>query len=208
MLTIGDRIKYFRKRRGLTQAQLAEVTGIHPVSIRKYETNKMQPQLAQIEKIADALCLNTSAITGSYSEIIKLETVGNLMSLLIMWHKSGILTLQGERGEDNRLKPASVHLVPNPALNKYFSLTTEGKNNEAIPLDDLILKLQPDIDLEKILRWESLYNGFHRMSTQYHDSTDENILTALNELHTDLTLIEMELQSLTTPLALLRSSQQ
>ena len=59
MLTIGDRIKYFRKRRGLTQAQLAECTGIHPVSIRKYETNKMQPQLSQIEKIADALCLST-----------------------------------------------------------------------------------------------------------------------------------------------------
>ena len=40
MLTVGDKIKYFRKQRGMTQAQLAELTGIHPVSIRKYEINK------------------------------------------------------------------------------------------------------------------------------------------------------------------------
>ena len=33
MLTVGDKIKYFRKQRGMTQAQLAELTGIHPVSI-------------------------------------------------------------------------------------------------------------------------------------------------------------------------------
>ena len=30
MLTVGDKIKYFRKQRGMTQAQLAELTGIHP----------------------------------------------------------------------------------------------------------------------------------------------------------------------------------
>ena len=52
MLTVGDKIKYFRKQRGMTQAQLAELTGIHPVSIRKYEINKMQPQSQQIERIA------------------------------------------------------------------------------------------------------------------------------------------------------------
>ena len=32
----------------MTQSQLAERTGIHPVSIRKYETNKTIPQPEQI----------------------------------------------------------------------------------------------------------------------------------------------------------------
>ena len=51
-MTIGEKIKYCRKQIGITQDKLAELTGIHPVSIRKYETNKMQPQPPQLEKIA------------------------------------------------------------------------------------------------------------------------------------------------------------
>ena len=43
-MTIGKKIKYLREHRGMTQAELAEATGIHPVSIRKYETDKMTPQ--------------------------------------------------------------------------------------------------------------------------------------------------------------------
>ena len=44
IMTIGEKIKYFRTRIGITQAKLAELSGIHPVSIRKYETNEMVPQ--------------------------------------------------------------------------------------------------------------------------------------------------------------------
>lgn len=208
MLTIGDRIKYFRKRRGLTQAQLAEVTGIHPVSIRKYETNKMQPQLTQIEKIADALCISASAISGSYSEVTKLETVGNLMGLLIMWHKSGILTLQGERGENNKIIASTAHLVPNPALQNYFSIMLQGENKEAIPMDALIIKLRFNSVLDDLIRWENLYNGFHALAAQHRDSKDEHVLTTMNEIYANLTIIEMELQSLTTPLDWMHSSLQ
>lgn len=39
-MDIGERIKFCRKHRGMTQDRLAEETGIHPVSIRKYETGK------------------------------------------------------------------------------------------------------------------------------------------------------------------------
>ena len=55
-MTIGEKIKYCRKQIGITQDKLAELTGIHPVSIRKYETNKMQPQPPQLEKIAALFC--------------------------------------------------------------------------------------------------------------------------------------------------------
>ncbi|WP_416366602.1 helix-turn-helix domain-containing protein [Muricomes intestini] len=34
-------MKYCRKQIGITQDRLAELTDIHPVSIPKYETNKM-----------------------------------------------------------------------------------------------------------------------------------------------------------------------
>ena len=81
---------------------MAAMTGIHPVSIRKYETNKMHPQSAQIERLAEALQVNSSAISGSNSEIIHPETTGDLMGLLRVWHKSGIFILKKVNVERTR----------------------------------------------------------------------------------------------------------
>lgn len=201
MLTVGDKIKYFRKQRGMTQAQLAELTGIHPVSIRKYEINKMQPQSQQLERIAEALRVNSGALSSSNSDIIHMETKGDLMGLLMLWHKSGILSIQGERGEDNLLDAATVRLQPNTVFGTYLVLSCDqAKKEEVIQLDNLNVVLQDKSILQNLLRWESLYNGYVLMSNKYGDSDSEPTLNALNELRENLELIEMELQGSIEPL--------
>lgn len=201
MFTVGDKIKYFRKQRGMTQAQLAELTGIHPVSIRKYEINKMQPQSQQVERIAEALRVNSGALSSSNSDIIHMETKGDLMSLLMLWHKSGILSIEGERGEDNLLDAATVRLQPNTVFGTYLALSCDqAKKEEVIQLDNLSVVLQDKSILQNLLRWESLYNGYVLMSEKYGDSDSEPTLTALNELRENLELIEMELQGSMEPL--------
>ena len=55
METIGERIRKFRKERGLTQKQLGERCGILEPNIRKYELDKQKPKLDTLEKIAKAL---------------------------------------------------------------------------------------------------------------------------------------------------------
>ena len=45
----------YRKLRGLTQAQLAEKSGVAAISIHQYESDKRQPRLEQICAIAAAL---------------------------------------------------------------------------------------------------------------------------------------------------------
>lgn len=62
-MTIGEKIRYFRTRIDITQGKLAELSSIHPVSIHKYETNKMTLP-PQIEKIAEALEISPFALTG------------------------------------------------------------------------------------------------------------------------------------------------
>lgn len=89
-MTIGEKIKYCRKQIGITQDKLAELTGIHPVSIRKYETNKMQPQPPQLEKIAAALGVSYNALNGNDTAGLRLETVGDLMGVLMVLCNSGI----------------------------------------------------------------------------------------------------------------------
>ena len=54
-MTLGEKIKHHRTMKGLTQKQLGEMTGIHEVSIRKYEANKLAAKREQLEKIADVL---------------------------------------------------------------------------------------------------------------------------------------------------------
>lgn len=201
MLTVGDKIKYFRKQRGMTQAQLAELTGIHPVSIRKYEINKMQPQSQQIERIAEALRVSSGALGDSHSDIIHMETKGDLMGLLMLWHKSGILSIEGERGEDNLLDAATVRFQPNTVFGTYLALCcNQAKKEEVIQLDNLSVVLQDKSILQNLLRWESLYNGYVLMSKKYGDSDSEPTLAALNDLRENLELIEMELQGNTEKL--------
>lgn len=54
-MTVGEKIKHCRKLLDITRNELAERSGIHPVTIRKYETNKLVPKIEQIVKIANPL---------------------------------------------------------------------------------------------------------------------------------------------------------
>lgn len=52
---IGNKIKQFRKEKGLTQKELAAKLGVAEITIRKYESGDREPKLDQLEKIASAL---------------------------------------------------------------------------------------------------------------------------------------------------------
>ena len=57
---IGEKIRAYREFRGLSQVQLAELSGIYVGTIRKYELGIRNPKPDQLEKIASALGLNVS----------------------------------------------------------------------------------------------------------------------------------------------------
>ena len=54
-MTLGEKIKFHRSMKGLTQKQLGDMTKIHEVTIRKYEANKITPKRDQLERIATCL---------------------------------------------------------------------------------------------------------------------------------------------------------
>lgn len=55
MIDVGDLIKQRRKKKGLTQIELASKAGISVNSLRLYEAGKRQPKVDQLVKIASAL---------------------------------------------------------------------------------------------------------------------------------------------------------
>ena len=111
--------------------------------------------------------MNAGAIDGMNAANIRLDSQGDLMGLLIAWHKAGILRIEGERDEAQKIISSTAHFSVNPALSPLFRLTyAESENKKAIHLDDLFLELRSRSMLETLLRWEYIYNGYVTMSAR------------------------------------------
>lgn len=57
--SIGNKIRYVRKHRGLTQKELGALCNIDEANIRKYELGKQTPRFDTLEKISNALNIST-----------------------------------------------------------------------------------------------------------------------------------------------------
>lgn len=64
-MTIGQTIREVRRAYGITQKQLSEACGINDATIRKYESGKLIPKAATIEKIAKGLGVDVNILLGS-----------------------------------------------------------------------------------------------------------------------------------------------
>lgn len=76
-VSIGDKIKNYRKIINITQKDLAEKSGVSESAIRYYETNKRNPKLETLSKIADALgiSINDLIIREEYKLIERVEKI-------------------------------------------------------------------------------------------------------------------------------------
>lgn len=63
-MTIGERIRKYRKEKGWPQSQLAEEADLCTVYISSYETGRWLPSLLNIIAIADALNVTLDDIVG------------------------------------------------------------------------------------------------------------------------------------------------
>ena len=90
-MEFNQKLQEFRKQKGLTQAQLADLSGIHPVSIRKYEAGMMKPREAQIRKIADVLDVNLFMLHEVDCPKLRLDTDKNVEATIMFLLQIGVL---------------------------------------------------------------------------------------------------------------------
>lgn len=64
-MTTGQRIKAFRKKRGITQEDLGAILGVSGSMIAQYETDKRNPKIETLKKIADALGVHYLDLYGT-----------------------------------------------------------------------------------------------------------------------------------------------
>jgi len=189
-MTIGEKIKYFRSRIGITQAKLAELSGIHPVSIRKYETNKMVPQAAQIDRLAEALGVSSFALAG-FEDNIRLETVGDFMGLMIMLIKTKIVSINGEREESGMINADTAQFVINPFITNFFDAKSDKSELSA---NTLLYYLKNENILSDILKWERINHRYEKCAAEICDTSDKELINILEELKEQKEMIELELQ--------------
>lgn len=118
-MTTGERIKYLRKLAKLSGAELSKLSGISHTIIRKYETNRGEPKEIQIFQIAEALNVNTYAITKKAYHY-RFKTVGDLFGIIFMLYKSGFLRFDGIRNIDNKLC-SEIKLSINPLVEQFIT---------------------------------------------------------------------------------------
>ena len=61
-MTIGDRIRAYRKEKAFTQSDLAELVGVSTQAISKWETNVGMPDISQIVSLSRALGTSTDEL--------------------------------------------------------------------------------------------------------------------------------------------------
>ena len=55
-MRVGERIRFYRKERGLTQAELAALANVSVFTLRQYERGaRLAPRIEQLTKLASAL---------------------------------------------------------------------------------------------------------------------------------------------------------
>ena len=114
---VGKKIRAYRKFKGYSQIQLAELSGINVGTIRKYELGIRNPKSNQLEKIATALRLNISVFLD-----FNTETVGDVLSLLFSIDDSVNLSLAETPDQKISLT------FDNPTVQDFFRKWCQFKN--------------------------------------------------------------------------------
>ncbi len=61
-MNVGDKIKFFRTNKGLSQKEVAVSIGIDQAQYSRIESGKVEPTLSSIEKIAEALNIEVAEL--------------------------------------------------------------------------------------------------------------------------------------------------
>ncbi|MFT8347755.1 helix-turn-helix domain-containing protein [Clostridium saccharoperbutylacetonicum] len=133
-MTIGEKIKKYRKHNKLTQKQLAEKVCVGVASIQRYERDELKPNIGILDKIADIFCIPVTDLLESKKTFFQ-----------------NIITKLEDLDSQNTLYSISEKLeIDHDLFEKYFNETQDVPESEIIKLVNLLFEQNP-IEFEKII---------------------------------------------------------
>lgn len=155
----------------------------------------MQPQPPQLEKIVATLVVSFNALDGNDTDGLCLETVGDLMGVLMILCNSGILQISGERGEDKLLKDDTVSIHLNLVLSSYLEIgyTTREKAHK-LSFQDALLNIRNYKIFNDLLKLKKMNFIYQSALKSAGDNPNEATQTAIDEILETKEKVELELQ--------------
>ena len=110
-MNVGESIKYWRTKKRMTQKQLAEISNISEISIRKYEANDRSPKIETLSKLAKAMNITIGDLDPEYTVMVNdkndaLNLVSQLENFIVELPKMNI----SEESKQNNLCKATAVL--------------------------------------------------------------------------------------------------
>lgn len=159
-MDIAERIKKLRESYGITSNELANITGIHPVSIRKYETRKMVPGIEVIDKMCEALGLPRMIFEGIPEQYTDYSFEGDFYQLLFLLMANGTLDVRGKYVEETE---DETYFTFNTMLSKYIEIKN---GDEVIPIENLTI--HPCVDRNRIKQTLYRFNLYLTFMNRVH----------------------------------------
>ncbi len=185
-MSIGEKIKMYRKSKRLTQEQLGELSGLSKNAIYNYENNKRTPNIDIIKKIANALEVPISILTDEINVMNWVPSAGGLednSKVEKLRNKLNVTKLTSDNINSIRynLEKDKIDLAITLLEDHGYKVTIS--ENEIITINDYSDTLKPFnvdmdafVDFSKNLRWaiDSFINKFID-----ENSTKNNIIGTL-----------------------------
>ena len=147
MMTLGEKIKYYRSTLGITQSQFSSLSGIGLSTIKKLECDMMNPKPKMLLKIADALGVSINIFTD-----FDILTVSDVMSLITKMDEQVEMEFHAEYDENGNPIPESIKIsFKHPSLNRKLADYVKVKDFQK-KIDDDQQKYTSPADQEAIER--------------------------------------------------------
>lgn len=73
MMIFQDRLKITREKKGLSQSELAKISGLHPSTISHFESGQREPCIRNVKKLCSALLCSSDYLLGITEDIVEME---------------------------------------------------------------------------------------------------------------------------------------
>ena len=123
--TIAEKMKLYRKLRGMTAEELSNSSGIDYSQIRRYEAGQRNPKFEQLQSIATALGVGVTEFIE-----FKMDIAGEIVSLLAKLDEQTCIQWSGKKDKNGDYIPSSIKIsFDDDSINEAIAAYMKYRDN-------------------------------------------------------------------------------
>ena len=80
-MNIGNKIKSYRENKKMTQKEIAEILGVEPATVSKYELNMIEPNIQSLKRLAETFEISVDELLKDEEEKVDISKI-NILEIL------------------------------------------------------------------------------------------------------------------------------